>query len=115
MSNTSASMESNQLTAFSDLNDFVNQLFFDGRHESSPVYLDLEDKEAAILAEHTGVEPSELDEWIGSVVLETLDFSNRNNMQMMQPGAGGGYSNNYGGGNMLFKPSSCYSNHPNNR
>ena len=66
------------MTAFTNLNEVVNKIFFDGRFEAVPVYLDLEDTEKKELSISLGIEAADLDEWVGSAVLETLDFNKSN-------------------------------------
>lgn len=47
------------------LNAAVNSTYFDGRHNSRPVYLDLEDEHRSELSHRLGAEPSGIDALIG--------------------------------------------------
>ena len=78
MQTVSADRKEASVSSYVELNDFVNQTFFDGKNESRPVYLSLEDNDREKLAGLMGVTTDELDVEIGSVVRETLDFSGSN-------------------------------------
>lgn len=54
------------------LNAALNAVFFDGRNQSRPVYLDLEEEPAAETAEMLGLEAKDLELFIGLAVTETL-------------------------------------------
>lgn len=66
------------MTSYNELNDFVNETFFDGKNESRPVYLSLEDDDREGLADLMGVELADIDKEVGAVIRGTLDFSGRN-------------------------------------
>jgi hypothetical protein len=66
------------VTSYIELNDFVNQTFFDGKNGYVPVYLSLEDDDREKLAELIGVGAGDLDIEFGAIVRGTLDFSQSN-------------------------------------
>jgi len=78
MSKTNLLSEGSELTVFSELNNFINELFFDGHHESAPIYLDVEEREEQALAEFLSIDRDELDQYIGMIVVETLTFDKGN-------------------------------------
>jgi hypothetical protein len=54
------------------LNDSINSVIFDGRYRDTPVYLDVEGDLKDEICEELGLESSQLDEYVGEVVSETL-------------------------------------------
>ena len=56
------------------VNEVVNNVFFDGRWESSPVYLDLEDEPHQEMARELGCEEEQLEQILGACVSKTLTF-----------------------------------------
>lgn len=57
---------------YETLNEAVNSTYFDGRHGSLPVYLDLENEHRGELAQCLGVEPTDIDAVLGETVERTL-------------------------------------------
>ncbi|WP_432471796.1 hypothetical protein [Amphritea sp. HPY] len=60
---------------YGKVNDVVNQVFFDGRYESVPVYLDLEDEIRSELAQRLDCAAADIELLIGTTVSRTLDWS----------------------------------------
>jgi hypothetical protein len=60
------------------LNEAVNRTYFDGRHASLPVYLDLEQQHQEELARHLGVDSADVDGVLGETVAATLLWGNGN-------------------------------------
>ena len=72
------SLHSPRTITYDMLNDAVNNTYFDGRHGSHPVYLDLEDEHRHQLAQWLGVEPSDVDAVLGETVEGTLLWGTSN-------------------------------------
>lgn len=63
---------------YEELNDAINKVFFDGRHQDSPVYLDLEEDLQLELAKSLSIDPCKLEQEIGHRVLNTLRLDKGN-------------------------------------
>lgn len=59
-------------------NSAINEIFFDGRFQSRPIYLDLEDEEREEIANKVSLDPDEFDIELGRCVAETIQWDKPN-------------------------------------
>ena len=65
---------------YEKVNRCLNEIFFDGRFEERPLYLDLEDNIAEELCKKLGCNLSEMEFVVGSAVADTIFWDARNNI-----------------------------------
>lgn len=63
---------------FDFFNSAINEIFFDGRYQSRPIYMDLEDEERIEVAKKVSLDPDEFDIELGRCVAETLQWDKAN-------------------------------------
>lgn len=63
---------------YSQFNAVINEVYFDGRYQSIPIYLDLEDKERNEASEKIPLPPADFDQELGSAVARTLCWDRPN-------------------------------------
>jgi len=68
------------VSAYSRLNDSLNEILFDGRFCDLPVYIDVEGDLKTEICDKLGLEEDQLTEYVGEVVSETLEWRDHNDI-----------------------------------
>ena len=71
------------VAAYLRLNEAVHEVFFDGRYQQRPVYMEIADDRVEELSAKLGVEEHELDDFMGLAVAESFMHGSIGSLQSL--------------------------------